>query len=157
MRFTAKPVDDTSAPAFTADRRTIFLEALAHSSNVTESAKSAGVSTSAVYRARRKSKPFRTAWQVSLCEGYTRLEAELLAEALRAVTAKTHETTLKSRAQKQRLGLQLLSQHRSTVRGQPAPRVARSRETTRQIKARLEARFAEIELRLTQGGDNDDA
>lgn len=55
-----------------------FLNELARTSNVTASAKRAGVGTSTVYDARRANPEFNRAWQRALCEGYEYLEMELL-------------------------------------------------------------------------------
>lgn len=55
-----------------------FLSELARTSNVTASAKFAGVVTSTVYEARRTRPEFNRAWQRALCEGYEHLEMELL-------------------------------------------------------------------------------
>lgn len=95
----------------------IFLDALAESSNVAASARAAGVSANAMYRARRRDPGFAARWHEALCEGYARLEAELLSEALVTPTGNVKEATLKSRAQKYRLGLALLAAHRAAVRG----------------------------------------
>src|SRR3546814_11838205 len=59
----------------------------------------------AMYRERRRNPGFAARWHEALCEGFARLEAELLAEALIAPTGNVKDATLKSRAQKYRLGL----------------------------------------------------
>lgn len=55
-----------------------FLAELASTSNVTQSAKVAGVSTTTAYEARRKNAEFNRAWQEALYEGYQHLEMETL-------------------------------------------------------------------------------
>ena len=100
---------------------TQFLEALAESSNVAASARAAGVSGNAMYRERRRNAGFAARWHEALCEGFARLEAELLSEALVAPSGNVKEATLKSRAQKYRLGLALLAAHRAAVRGAKLP------------------------------------
>lgn len=60
------------------DWRPVFLAVLADTSNVTASAKEAGVATSTVYDLRRKDAEFNREWQVALCEGYDNLEMEVL-------------------------------------------------------------------------------
>lgn len=99
----------------------LFLEALAESSNVAASARRAGTSANAMYRERRRNAPFAARWHAALCEGFARLEAELLAEALVAPSGNVKDATLKSRAQKYRLGLALLAAHRAAVRGAKLP------------------------------------
>lgn len=96
--------------------RRAFLTALSESSNVSASAKMAGVSSSTIYAERRKNPAFRIEWEEALVEGYARLEADLLAEALQAASGKIGEVTLKSRAQKHRLALALLNAHRASVK-----------------------------------------
>jgi len=56
----------------------VFLAELAATSNITASAKRAGVCTSTAYEARRKHPDFSRAWFQALCEGYDHLEMELL-------------------------------------------------------------------------------
>lgn len=99
----------------------IFLDALAESSNVAASARAAGISANAMYRERRRNAGFAARWHEALCEGFARLEAELLSEALIAPTGNVKDATLKSRAQKYRLGLALLAAHRAAVRGAKLP------------------------------------
>lgn len=59
--------------------RTYFLQALAATSNVTASAKEAGVSPSRAYKARREQPDFAAQWRDALHEGYEHLEMEVLA------------------------------------------------------------------------------
>ena len=58
--------------------RARFLACLAESSNITESARRAGVSTSKVYKERRQDPDFARAWLAALWEGYFLLELEVL-------------------------------------------------------------------------------
>lgn len=99
----------------------LFLDALAESSNVSASARAAGLSANAMYRERRRNGGFAARWHEALCEGFARLEAELLSEALIAPSGNVKDATLKSRAQKYRLGLALLAAHRAAVRGARLP------------------------------------
>ena len=101
----AKPRADAQngASGFDARARKLFLEHLALTSNVAASARKAGVVSSRVYVLKRKNPDFARDWQVALSEGFARLEAELLAEALRTISGKVSDATLKSRAQKHRL------------------------------------------------------
>ncbi|MDE2435560.1 MAG: hypothetical protein KGM49_04815 [Sphingomonadales bacterium] len=58
--------------------RTYFLDHLVITSNVTASAKEAGVSISRVYRTRQDDPDFARDWRVALVQGYENLEMELL-------------------------------------------------------------------------------
>lgn len=97
--------------------RSLFLDHLAQTANVSASALAAGVKSSAVYAERRRTPAFRDAWALALAEGYARLETELLAEALQSASGRTADGTLKARAQKHRLAIALLSAHRASVKG----------------------------------------
>lgn len=59
--------------------RARFLTILAETSNVSAAAQAAEVSLSCAYRTRRDDRDFAEGWLVALCEGYDRLELELLA------------------------------------------------------------------------------
>jgi hypothetical protein len=108
---------DVPAKLSLAEAHKVFLSRLAETANVSESARTAGINSFDVYAQRSKSAAFRVRWEASLAVGYARLEAELLAEALRGSSPNVSDTTLKSRAQKQKLGLALLAAHKATVRG----------------------------------------
>lgn len=114
-------IGDTRGVRPSAAQMTQFLEALAESSNVAASARAAGMSGNAMYRERRRNAGFAARWHEALCEGFARLEAELLSEALVAPSGNVKDATLKSRAQKYRLGLALLAAHRAAVRGAKLP------------------------------------
>lgn len=121
---------------------TLFLESLAESSNVAASARAAGVTGNAMYRERRRNAGFAARWHEALCEGFARLEAELLAEALVAPSGNVKDATLKSRAQKYRLGLALLAAHRAAVRGAKLP--GGGAMTQGSAKERLRAKLDDI-------------
>lgn len=59
--------------------RVRFLAALAETSNVHAAAQAAEISLSWVYQTKRTDRDFAQAWLAALCEGYDRLELELLA------------------------------------------------------------------------------
>lgn len=135
------------ATAFDARARKAFLDHLAMTSNVAASARAAGISSARAYALRRRNPGFHDQWQAALAEGFARLEAELLAEALRAVSGKVSEATLKSRAQRQRLGLALLAMHRAAVRGAPK-QAALPSESRAALAAKVEAKLLDIRARL---------
>ncbi len=128
----------------------VFFDHLALTSNVSASAKAAGINTSSVYRERLKSKPFNERWQIALAAGYARLEADLLSEALIAASGNVSDQTLKSRAQKYRLGLTLLTAHRASVRGDGAPPREQKPRCAATERKRLEALFDTMHDRLKQ-------
>jgi len=55
-----------------------FLDHLGATSNVSESARKAGVTASQMYRLRRRDPEFASQWLAALWEGYTHLEMEVL-------------------------------------------------------------------------------
>jgi hypothetical protein len=124
-----------------------FLDALAETSNVAASARTAGLASSAVYRERRRCADFARRWHEALCEGFVRLETELLSEALMAANGNVKDATLKARAQKYRLGLALLAAHRSAVRGMKSAPVEAA-EDVAGAKERLARRLAEMRERV---------
>ena len=132
----------------------VFLSHLAQTSNVTASAKAAGVTTSPVYDLRKKSDGFRTQWHAALSEGYTRLEANLLAEALAPASGNMKDSTFKLRQMKIRLGSSLLAAHRTSVRGAAPVSPQRSRDP-KEVKQRLEARFSAMHKRLNDDSSAD--
>ncbi|WOF43681.1 hypothetical protein KNJ79_01560 [Sphingopyxis indica] len=137
----------------------VFLDELAASSNVAASARAAGVSANAMYRERRRNAAFAKRWLAALCEGYARLEAELLSEALVAPNGNVKEATLKSRAQKYRLGLSLLAAHRAAVRGNMPTPAAAATGGAGNAKARLAAKLRAMQARVQEerasGADDD--
>ncbi len=134
----------------------VFIETLAQAPNVAAAARAAGVSTWDVYKRRQTHTAFQREWRKALAEGYARLEAQLLDEALRTVGGTVKANTLTARAQKHRLGLFLLGQHRASVRGDGAarpPSAPPARPLSRKIViATLEARLAQARERLEQAG-----
>lgn len=108
--------ETASVPRLNAAMRKVFLAHLSETANVSASARAIGVGTSSIYAERRRSAVFRTAWSAALQEGYARLEADMLHDALTSPSAKTSDATLKARTQKDRLRLALLAMHRTSVK-----------------------------------------
>jgi hypothetical protein len=133
---------------FSVAAQRLFLSHLAQTANVTASAKVAGVTTAPVYDLRGKSEDFRNRWHRALCEGYARLEANLLAEALSPASGNMKDSTFKLRQMKIRLGSSLLAAHRATVRGETPATPSKSRDP-KEVQQRLEARFAAMRKRLS--------
>jgi hypothetical protein len=137
-----------------------FLAHLSETSNVSASARFAGISGRAVYAERRRSPAFRGEWAQALIEGYARLETELLAEALQAANGKTSDATLKARAQKQRLGVSLLNWHKGSAKAAPtATATTISKEDLPLLKAQLILKLTHMRERagVPLEGSNDGA
>lgn len=69
----------------TAKRRTIFLDHLAATCNVSRACRAADVWTQSMYAYRRRDPVFAEQWRAALLTGYDRLEAALLEHAMRGV------------------------------------------------------------------------
>lgn len=134
----------------TAAARRAFLDELAQSANVTAAAKRGRMTTSAFYQHRRADAEFRAQWHAALCEGYARLETELLAEALAAPDAEASDAVVKARLYKQRLALALLTAHRASVRGERNVGAVQVADDTKGAKARLIQKFADMEARRAE-------
>lgn len=136
-----------------------FLDQLAATSNVAASARAAGMNGNAMYRERRRNAEFAARWHAALCEGFARLEAELLAEALVAPSGNVKDATLKSRAQKYRLGLALLAAHRAAVRGQggavAGPGAAGQGDARERLTAKLRTMQARVMAEAAGDADAD--
>lgn len=66
------------SPGLDRNWRSKFLDHLAESSNVSESARQAGINSSRAYKVRRAEPEFARAWLAALWEGYVHLEMEVL-------------------------------------------------------------------------------
>jgi hypothetical protein len=137
--------------AFGPAAQKIFLAHLAQTSNVSASAKRVGLTTFPVYDLKTKSAAFRAKWHDALAEGYSRLEANLLAEALSPPASNLKDSTLKQKQMKTRIGMGLLAAHKATVRGVAKPMPSRSRDP-KDVQQRLAARFATMRKRLSDDG-----
>jgi hypothetical protein len=140
-------------PAIAADARARFLDMLAETANVSASAKHAEVSTFDVYQLRKTSKTFCDQWARALGEGYVRLEADLLAEALKPIANATADKTIKQKAEKTRIAMFLITAHRAAVRGearvQAAPSAATKRPTPAALRDAFTRQFATMRERMT--------
>ncbi|HEX7743034.1 MAG TPA: hypothetical protein VF442_11485 [Sphingobium sp.] len=67
---------------WTKERRRIFMETLAATCNVSESARAAGMNLSSAYYQKRHNPDFAREWRQALSIGYAELEALLLRQAL---------------------------------------------------------------------------
>jgi len=103
-----------------------FLETLAETSNVRESARRHGLNSTTLYRRRRKDADFQRRWSEALAEGYEELEMEMLARARFGVIK-----TADSPAYNDQVSLRLLIAHRDTVAQQRALQTGLSVEELR--------------------------
>jgi hypothetical protein len=72
---------------FSRERKEVFLAHFAATCDVTASAAAAGVCESTVYAHRRSDPAFAAAWDEALEQGYARLEAEAVAQRIKAMEA----------------------------------------------------------------------
>ncbi len=119
--------------------RTYFLQTLAATSNVTASAKAAGVSPSRAYKARREHADFAAAWRAALYEGYEHLEMEVLA------VLRGHDPERKLDIAN---AIRLLAAHRETI---AAERARREGQDEAAVFAALDRKLATIRSRLSAG------
>jgi hypothetical protein len=149
--ITGKPEIKKSRP--NAALRDIFLAHLAQTANVAASSRAAGLPAATFYAERRRLTEFRAQWAEALGEGYAKLEAGLLAEALVHASAQTSDAMLKARAQKHRLALALLSAHRNLAKGIKLADAPAKASTNG--KADLIAKLAQMQARKDGGSANE--
>ena len=90
--------------------RTTFLHGLAETSNVKASAEIADISQSWVYKTRREDDDFARQWLEALCDGYDRLEMDLLHRLRCGVGQDASETKFDNTT-----AIRLLSMHKGDV------------------------------------------
>jgi len=91
--------------------RTYFLQALAETSNVSQSAVAAGVAASRAYKVRREDPEFAALWAEALREGYDHLEMEALGHLRAADPARKFDVAS---------AIRLLTMHREAVAAERA-------------------------------------
>jgi len=112
-----------------------FLDHLAESSNITESAKVAGINPSRAYLVRRQDPAFARQWLAALWEGYLHLELEVL-RRLREGDLKAGESDKYDFAN----AIRLLTAHReNAARAQAAQRNVSAQEVRASIDRKVEA------------------
>jgi hypothetical protein len=143
-----------SAKAWTRERRTLFLDTLASTSNVKAAARAAKLPEASAYRLRRQSTEFRAAWKEALSEGYAKLEHMMLERAMNALGAKTSADPAQSRIDdySNKLAMSLLTAHRASAKGERETLAPASRVKTGSAKSRLAARFADMRERASSDG-----
>lgn len=121
-----------------------FLSELAATSNVTASAKKAGVTTSAAYDARRTSPEFFRAWQDALCEGYDHLEMGLLRRLRSGELKPAKDARRGVRAYDNATAFRLLAAHRASA---AQARAIRENEDADAILASIDAKLDKMRER----------
>ncbi len=122
-----------------------FLSELAATSNVTASAKKAGISTTHAYDTRRNNAEFNRDWRRSLFEGYEHLEMELL-HRLRTGELKPASGAKRGvRAFDNATALRLLAAHRESAARQ---RAIRSSEDAEAIVLSINAKLERMRQRM---------
>ncbi|MCB2060401.1 MAG: hypothetical protein R3E09_01010 [Novosphingobium sp.] len=121
-----------------------FLSELAATSNVSASARKAGIATATAYDTRRSNPEFNRKWHDALCEGYDHLEMELLHRL------RTGEVKPSSRAKRgvrsfdNATAFRLLAVHRETVARQ---RAVQDNESEEEILASIDRKLANMRER----------
>jgi hypothetical protein len=129
----------------------VFLAELATSSNVTASAKKAGVPIPTVYETRRRNPEFYRAWQQALCEGYDHLEMELLlrlrtGEIKRAAGAKVGVRTFENA-----VALRQLAAHKDSVARQ---RAIQDNQNAAEVVASINSKLDLMRARALAAGED---
>ncbi len=139
---------------FTAAKQAKFMAVLAETANVTMAMEAAGVTRAAVYRLRKESDAFATAWKEALAEGIEQLEMMVLERALNGTEKPIGrgEGARTTRVFDERMILHLLKAHKPEVYG-VAPWRARTQAepmpspvaNVEEARARLLALLEEME------------
>ena len=123
-----------------------FLAELARTSNVTASARKAGITVSTAYKTRRSETRFAREWFEALCEGYDNLEMDLLH---RLREGELEGSTAKPKARRKydnATAFRLLAAHRAAVVRQRSRREDQDEEA---VYASITAKLETMRQRLT--------
>lgn len=124
---------------------TVFLAALADTSNVAAAARKAGIDVSTAYTRRRNDHDFNRQWQVALCEGYDNLEMDLLYRLRTGELKAPAGTKRASRSFDNATAFRLLAAHReSAVR----ERARRDHVSAEEIRAAIDRKVDELRRRV---------
>ncbi|MBV7258397.1 hypothetical protein KCG46_02265 [Erythrobacter sp. WH158] len=120
--------------------RSLFLDYLAESSNVSESARKANINPSRAYKVRREEPEFARQWLAALWEGYIHLEMEVL-RRLREGDQQTEDSDKYDFAN----AIRLLNVHReNAIRAQAEQRNVSAAE----IRASIDRKVERIRLKV---------
>ncbi len=136
---------DGEKPGLDRHWRSLFLDTLAETSNVSAAARKAGINPSRAYKVRRIEPAFRTKWQEALLEGYEHLEMETLHRLRMGVSSGKDDRKFDIAN-----ALRLLSLHSQTVAHE---RAIREEEDEEVILAELNAKIDAMRARDTGKGE----
>lgn len=132
--------------------RAYFLAHLIETSNITASARAAGIATTRAYRTRHEDPDFAAQWNVALAQGYENLEMELLGYLRDAVP----DRKMPDRKMDVANAIRLLTLHRQSVAHQRAHQDDRNeQEVLDSIDAMIDemrARAAANAAQITDAG-----
>ena len=131
-----------------------FLAELAATSNVSASARKAGISTTTAYDARRSDPEFNRKWQSALCEGYEHLEMEMLHRLRTGEIKQPASAKRGTRSFDNATAFRLLVAHRDSAARQKA---IRADEDADAIIITIDAKLAIMRQRWLAARSNDDA
>ena len=131
VKLTQRQRDEAGEGPIDKHWRTYFLQALAETSNVTQSAAKSGVAPSRAYKARREDPDFAAQWGEALREGYDHLEMEVLGYLRAAGQGRKFDVAS---------AIRLLTMHREAVAAE------RARHDQRDPEAVLDSIDAMIDL-----------
>lgn len=117
--------------------RTLFLDTLAETSNVSAAARKAGINPSRAYKVRRNEKGFSLCWTEALMEGYRHLEMETLHRLRTGVGKDDNKFDIAN-------ALRLLTLHRESVAHEQA---IRSHQDEGSVLAALNAKIDAMRAR----------
>ncbi len=117
--------------------RTMFLDILAETSNVSEAARTTGINPRRAYKVRREDPDFAKAWHDALLEGYEHLELETLFRLRTGTTTDDPKFDMAN-------ALRLLAMHKETIARERARRGASSEA---EVLASINAKIAEMRSR----------
>ena len=141
------PLKRGEEPGLNRHWRGLFLDHLAETSNVSESARRAGINPSRAYKVRREEPEFARQWLAALWEGYTHLEMEVLRRL------RTGETTTPDNGKYDFANaIRLLSAHRDNAsRAQAEQRNVSAAEVRASIDRKVEAIRAQLQREKQKG------
>lgn len=122
----------------------LFLAHLAATSNVSASARKAGISTSTAYEMRRSNPDFNHKWQQALIEGYEHLEMELLYRLRIGESKPAAATKRATRSFDNSTAFRLLSAHREVIAKE---RAIRNNDNEEAILASIDAKLERMRQR----------
>lgn len=124
---------------------TVFLSALADTSNVAAAARKAAIDVSTAYSRRRHDHEFNRNWQVALCEGYDNLEMELLYRLRSGELKPGTGTKRASRSFDNATAFRLLAAHRESAARE---RARRDHTSAEEIRAAIDRKVEELRRRV---------